>query len=338
MMLLSLAACLAAGCGKMPAETPAAADSSLTVMLDGLPGDGLTKATTGTTAENTLNNLTLYVFDANGMLDRSHTCTAAEIKAKKATFSIKTGTKTVYAVANMSEGMAAAANAKYRLQDLTAVPYALSDNAPASLVMRGSKEKVAVTASAGGSATVNLVRGVARVSLNSVKNTLPAPYGTVKLAHAFLCNVVGKYLTQEATRGHVKKQVIGTGTYEAECKDLTFKTLGEEVALGGTASYKDKFFYAFPNALTTPNNGFNTTFSPTATVLMVVVTIRNTNYYYPVPLSGGLAENTEYKVDLTLSGLGNPESDPFARIEKGDLTATVSVSAWTTGTGISEVI
>ena len=43
-------------------------------------------------------------------------------------------------------------------------------------------------------------------------------------------------------------------------------------------------------------------------------------------------------MDLTLSGLGNTEDDPFAKIEKADLTATVSTSDWTTGTGISETI
>ena len=43
-------------------------------------------------------------------------------------------------------------------------------------------------------------------------------------------------------------------------------------------------------------------------------------------------------MDLTLSGLGNKEDDPFAKIEKADLVATVSTSDWTTGTGISETI
>ncbi len=71
---------------------------------------------------------------------------------------------------------------------------------------------------------------------------------------------------------------------------------------------------------------------------MTVVRIKDRNYYYPVPLKGGLAANTEYRVDLTLSGLGNKEDDPFAKIDKGDLTASVQVLPWTTGTPVSENI
>ena len=345
-LLLCAAACLLAACNKLPAELPIA-EGSLTVDLSGISA---TKATTGTTAENTVGNLSLFVFDENGMLDLAHNCSATEIQNKKAVLRIKTGTKTVYAAANLNPSLQEQASAVCRLSDLEALAYALSDNAPGGLVMRGSKSSVKVTTSSA-STTVPLTRGVARVSLSSVKNSLPAPYGTVKLERAFLCNVVGnqnlkgdaapdisKYVNQEATRGHVKSQVIGTGSVEAECPELTFKTLGESVASGKSQSYTNKFFYGFPNALKTPNNGFNATFTPTATVLMVVVTIKDIPYYYPVPLSGGLAANTEYKVDLTLAGLGNTEDDPFARIQKGELSVSVSVSAWTTGTGISETI
>ena len=202
------------------------------------------------------------------------------------------------------------------------------------------------------STTVELVRGVSRISLERVENKLPAPFGAVTLRHAFLCNVVGnqnlggvadadpgKYINREATRGHVRNQVIGVGNVEAECKDLTFKTLGSpEVANGDARSFQNVFFYAFPNPLTTPNNGFHETFTPTATVLMVVVTVKGTDYYYPVPLRNGLLANTEYKVSLTLAGLGNTEDDPFARIDKGDLKATISVSPWSDGIPISETI
>ena len=351
LFLLSAVLCLAVGCDKVPSGIPAVPDSELNVTLSGLWVPDGTKATGGTAAENKVNNLTIYVFDADGMLDISHACTAAEIKAGKATVRTKTGAKTVCAAANLSDAVAAQAGGAFRLSDLAAVPYALSDNGPSSLTMWGVASGVNVASGAGGSVTVALARGVARVSLGSVFNALPAPFGPVQLKHAFLCNVVGnqnlggdaepdnaKYLNREARAGHVKARVIGTGSYAAECKNLTFQTLGEEVAVGKTASYTNKFFYGFPNALTTPNNGFHATFVPTATVLMVVATVRGVDYYYPVPLSGGLAANTEYKVDLTLAGLGNTVDEPFARIEKADLAATIQVSPWNTGAGISETI
>ena len=347
-ILLSVAALFAAGCSRLPAADPSGTESELTVNLSGLPDS---KATPGTDAENAVNNLSLYVFDADGMLDIVHACTSEEIGRRTAKFPVKTGVKTVYAVANMNETVAARANAASLLSDLEAVTYSLSDNQPSGLVMRGSMASVAVSAASGGSASVDLVRGVSRVSLGSVKNNLPAPYGTVTVVHAFLCNVVGNqnlkgnaspdpalFLNRDGTRGHVRSQVIGTGSNAAECANLTFCTLGDNIASGGTKSYDNRFFYAFPNALTTPNNGFTDPFTPTATVLMTVVKIKGQNYYYPVVLKGGLAVNTEYKVDLTISGLGNKEDNPFVKIEKGDLTATVQILPWTTGTPVSETI
>ncbi len=347
-ILLCAAAFAAVGCSRLPAADPSGEEAVLTVNLSGLPES---KATAGTDAENAVNSLSLYVFDAGGMLDVAHACTSEEIGSRTVKIPVKTGVKTVYAVANMNDAMAARANAQYLLSDLEAVTCSLSDNRPSGLLMRGSLSSVAVSAASGGAASVDLVRGVARVSLGNVKNNLPAPYGTVRVLHAFLCNVVGNqnlkgdagadpasYLNRDATRGHVRTQVIGTGSNTAECAELTFCTLGDDIAGGVTKSYTNRFFYAFPNALTTPNNGFSDPFTPTATVLMTVVRIKDRNYYYPVPLKGGLAANTEYRVDLTLSGLGNKEDDPFAKIEKGNLAATVQVLPWTTGTPVSENI
>ena len=350
--VLFLAVLLTAACGKTPGPEESVPEGELTVNLTGLWDSATTKATPGSAGENKLNNLTLYVFDAAGMLDASHTCTDAEIAARQATVRSKTGQKTLCAVANMSAAMQAEADAKYRLADLDGVPYGLADNGPTSLVMRGVTTGVSVSSGSVASTTVELARGVSRISLERVENKLPAPFGAVTLRHAFLCNVVGnqnlggvadadpgKYINREATRGHVRNQVIGVGNVEAECKDLTFKALGnQEVANGDARSFQNVFFYAFPNPLTTPNNGFHETFTPTATVLMVVVTVKGTDYYYPVPLRNGLLANTEYKVSLTLAGLGNTEDDPFARIDKGDLKATISVSPWSDGTPISETI
>ncbi len=71
---------------------------------------------------------------------------------------------------------------------------------------------------------------------------------------------------------------------------------------------------------------------------MVVVQIKGQRYYYPIPLSGGVAENTEYLVHLTLAGLGNTEDKPFAKIDKGNLTAVVRVRDWTSTNAIVETI
>lgn len=341
---------LSAACAKLPERgSEPDSESRLTVNLEGLP-DLDTKATTAATeAEKKLTALNIYVFDANGMLDISHACTSKEISAKKATLKMKTGKKTVVAVANLSGSVLTAADKVCTLSELEAVAYSLSDNVSA-FVMYG-KGAATVASGSGGSVTVSLKRGVSRITLGSVKNSLPAAYGSLKLLRAFICNVAGNqnlagsaattsWLNQEATSDHKKTHVIGTGSYKAQVEQLTFTTLASEsLAVGSTKTYSPaKPFYAFPNALKTPNNGFNSTFTPTATVLMVVVEIKGVRYYYPVPLKNGIEANTAYQVDLTISGLGNTEDDPFAKIEKANLAATVSTSDWTTGTGISETI
>ena len=278
----------------------------LTVDLGGL---AKTKSIIGATAaEMQVNSVNLYVFDSNGMLDVAHACSSNEINAKQAVLNVKTGGKTIYALANFR-----------------------------------------VASGTGGSATLSLSRQVARVALGSVTNRLPAPYGTVRVLRAFLCNVVGNqnvagtasasvWYNKNATSDNVAGHVIGTTGHAAQEASLTYADLNENVALNEQHAFSNKFFYALPNARTNPNNGFSATFSPTATVLMVVVQIKNVPYYYPVALTGTLERNKDYKVDLTLIGLGNTEDQPFNKIERANLSASVQVSDWTSGATYTESI
>ena len=241
-----------------------------------------TKAIIGaTTNEKKVNSLSLYVFDSNGMLDMTHACTSGEISAKKAVMEVKTGSKTVYALANFQGDPLTAANAVATCSELEQVPVQLGDNRTNGLLMTASASAV-VASGTGGSVTLKLSRPVARVALGSVTNRLPAPYGTVRVLRAFLCNVVGNqnvggtapasvWYNRNATSDNVAGHVIGTTGHAAQEASLTYAELNEDVALNTEHAFSNKFFYAFPNDRTNPNNGFNATFSPTATVLMVVV-------------------------------------------------------------------
>jgi len=146
------------------------------------------------------------------------------------------------------------------------------------------------------------------------------------------------WYNQNATSDNVAGHVIGTAGYAAQEATLTYAELNEDVGLNASHTFSNKFFYAFPNALTNPNNGFNATFSPTATVLMVVVQVKGVPYYYPIALTGTLERNKDYQVDLTIIGLGNTEDQPFNKIEKANLAASVQVSDWTSGTTYTETI
>ena len=318
----------------------------LTVNLAGMSP---TKALVGASpAEMQVNSLNLYVFDANGMLDLSHACTGEELSARQAVLSVKTGGKTVYALANFRGTPLEAANACATRAALEQVAFRLGDNLPDGLLMTASASAT-VAPGSGGSATLELTRPVARVALGSVTNSLPAPYGTVRVLRAFLCNVVGNqdvggiadpgvWYNPNATPDNVAGHVIGTAGYSAQEAALTYLPLDQDLALGASHTFSQKYCYAFPNALTNPNNGHTANFTPTATVLMVVVQIRNVPYYYPVALTRTLERNKDYKVDLTLVGLGNTEDRPFDKIEKSYLTAQVRVSDWSDGATYNETL
>ena len=342
LLLLFILTILGYSCQREP--VPGDGDR-LTVTLSGLAD---TKAIIGaSSAEMKVNSLTLYVFDANGMLDLSHTCTDAELSARQAVLSVKTGVKQVYALANFQGAPLAAANACATVTELEQVALALGDNRPDGLLMTAS---ASVTVSSGGaSTTLELTRPVARVALGSVTNSLPAPYGTVRVLRAFLCNVVGNqnvagsadptvWYNRNATSDNVAGHVIGKSGYSAQEADLTYLTMDQDVSRGSTHSFTQKYCYAFPNALTNPNNGHSASFTPTATVLMVVVQVKGVPYYYPVALTRTLERNKDYKVDLTLIGLGNPEDRPFDRIERAYLTAQVRVADWAGGATYNETL
>lgn len=316
----------------------------LTVHLAGMAD---TKAIIGANAaEMQVNSLNLYVFDAHGMLDQSHACTDGELGAGQAVLSVRTGPKTVYALANFKGAPLAAANACATQAELEQVTFLLGDNQPAGLLMTATASTTVVSGS-GASATLALTRPVARVALGSVTNNLPAPFGTVRVLRAFLCNVVANqnvggwaepdiWYNRNATSDNVAGHVIGKSGCPAQEEALTYLSLDQDVAVGATHNFSQKYCYAFPNSLTNPNNGFSA--SPTATVLMVVVQVRNVSYYYPVALTGMLERNKDYKVDLTLAGLGNTEDRPFDRIEKAGLTVRVSVSNWADGATYKETL
>lgn len=355
-VILSVAGLLlsTASCNKLPGGDADLGPGTLRVDW----GEQETKGNTSTLAgESAINSLVIYVFDHNGRLDIAHNCTSAEISGKSASITVKSGTKTVFALANLTGTSLTNANAAKTLAELKAVSFTLGANTTSGLVMWA--EKANVTISGGGNApcALSMARYVSKIALKSVTNSLPGPYGAVKLKQAFLCNVTSNalvqgtpsdlgWVNQQATSDHAAaNHVIGTGSYKASFEALTFKDLGNaNLAAGGTVNYSTsdangRYFYAFPNSVTTLPGGYTSTFTPTCTVLMLVVTISSVDYYYPIPLSSKLYANTDNTVAVTLTALGNTlADDPFKKIEKGTLNATITVSDWANGSTYVESI
>jgi len=346
---------LAAGfnsCGKVsgPAADDGTGSLHVTLGFDGLA----TKAVTPTSDEMTVNSLRIYVFDADGMLDVVHDCSAAEITSMSLSLQVKTGQKTVVAVANLRFGALTDANAVITLQALRSIASDLSMEAPTSLLMYGEQT---VTVSVGGtnSAAVEMVRRVGRVNLKSVKNSLPAVYGNISIRRAFLCDVYARTFLggPDSAQGSGWYNTAGTnddGEFHVLysnsayiCRNpivekTTVRHMNQSVPNGQTNSFTNVSFYGYQNTRTEANNGFSSPYTPKATTLMVEVLIAGKVYYYPVSLTGGFLANTTYDIDLTIIGLGNTVEHAYDRIEKASLAVTVSIAGWDSGTGITEEI
>lgn len=119
----------------------------------------------------------------------------------------------------------------------------------------------------------------------------------------------------------------------------------------GSSKYVSSVFYSFPNARKVANDGWHDTFLPTATTLVVVLDVGDITsdpsaqrYWYPVPLymtdaaNNGIEAGKEYTVTLTVTGVGNDVSEPFKRIERVSLEASIDVKDWVAGPSYSETI
>ena len=89
------------------------------------------------------------------------------------------------------------------------------------------------------------------------------------------------------------------------------------------------------NNSTSEGNGWSNTFSARKTRLVVTATIGGTKYYYPVSISNP-QRNTAHTVELTITGLGS--TDPDILVQKGAITATVTVDPWQNGAVYNETI
>lgn len=335
-------------CSKQPAPD---GDSTLNVNWADVPTKG-----TATSAEKTVNALWFYVFDGHGMLEIAHQCTSAELAGKKADITVKYGNKTVYAIANLGGTPLTAANGCATLAELEAVSIGLLDNTTSAFIMT-AKGTANVSSASGASCSLNLARPVAKVSLGTVTNNLPSPYGAIKIRHAFLCNVVGNQNiagtaspstwynqngTDKANGG--KTATIGQGGHNAQASAFTWKSYGtgQSIAMGGSYNFASgTIFYGMPNSIqTVPSNAaYTASFTPTCTVLMLVAEIKGVLYYYPVSLSQPLRKNTDNLVNIKIIGLGNTlEDGPFNRIGRSDLSVDVRVLDWTNGSTYTETI
>ncbi len=348
LLLMAAIAAMACSCDKdkdcIPCQKEDQAEATLAVNLD-LEDDAQTKATAYVTAqpyETAVNDVQVLVFDSTGALNAY---VDADDKTSGISIKTTTGSKSICAVVNGPD-----LSSVTKIAELNAKSIDLGDNsteATTGFVMAGSTTCNVKTGSQ--DISVSVKRFVSRVALQKVSNALPASYGSMTINNVTLINVVGNQNlagAETASTWYNKmgrkdgataaSQIIDGNSYLASLPSLTFKSVESNVASGASLTPSTPYlFYCFPNSTSTDTTGWMSTFYARKTRIVVTATIGGTKYYYPV-LIDFPARNSAYTVELTITGLGS--TDPDKPVEKGSITATVTVDPWQNGTVYSETI
>ena len=347
--ILAMAAAVLCSCDKnadcVPCEDQQETGTLAVSLLfdEGAQTKAVTSFTTSQTYEKQVNKVQIFVFDESGKINiyKDAGTTQSNIS-----ISTTTGKKTIWAVVNGPDLSEVASLAE--LEDTAIDLAANSTTAATGFVMAGSTS-CTVSASAA-TANISVSRLVARVALQKVTNQLPDGYGALTIDNVVLTNVAGNQnIAGDATPATwynkmgrkdgatESSQIIDGETNKASCEALTFKSVKQEVAHGSDLNITTPYlFYSFPNSNTAGSTGWVNPFTARASRLVVTATIDGVKYYYPVTLSKKLERNKAYTVEITITGLGS--TDPDKPIEKGGLTAAITVLDWVDGGSYEETL
>ena len=347
LFIMAAIAAMACSCDKnsdcepcQEAETKATLNVSLD--FEDEPQTRATSYVTAQTYETKVNDVQVLVFDSTGALNAY---VDADTKTSGISISTTAGSKTVWAVVN---GPNLSSITTLSALQSTAVDLgANSTTETTGFVMAGST--TCTVGSSAATASVAVKRLVARVALQKINNSLPGSYGALTVNNVTLINVVGNQNlagTASVSTWYNKMgrkdgatatgQIIDGSTYVASHPTLTFKSVGSAVANGGSLTPTTPYlFYCYPNSTTTDATGWSSSFTARKTRLVVAATIGGTKYYYPVMIDTP-ARNTAYTVELTITGLGS--TDPDKPVQKGSITASVTVEGWASGAVYNETI
>ena len=301
----------AGGCGLM----------SVAVRLDDAVTKSQTDYVTALDDEAKANKVTVLVFDkSTGALNASMEVDGLSDKCE---MNLPVGAKLVYAVVN-----GPSLSSVLKLTHLNALldDLSRSDMSTAGLTLVGSKECSVVAGSSAVPVTVTVRWLVSRVVLRKVECNLPAQYGSMTIDCVYLgnANSVQTFAGAASTMVNVKGlssdgKPVGQSGVKGACDSYMYRAVGKTVSVGGTHTEK-YHMYCQPNQ------------SDNHTCIYLLTTIGGGKYYYRVPLNQGLVANSTCTVDLKITNLGSP-TPPDGDLQKGEITASITVAGWTAGNG-----
>lgn len=321
LMLMTLSSCEKEG----PVCQEGQEDVQFSISLENT-GTKATNYTTEFQAERTVNSVHFYVFDSKGRLEAEFDGSKTSAVTKR----VSTGSKTVWAIANISASRFSSCRT---LSDFESKEVSFADFTTTNYPMSGKKS---VTISTGSNTvTVAVERFVSRICIAQVTNMLEGALDSddLEVTNIFLENVVGnckvtgaaasslQWYNQCGRRDSNHSYLISMKS-DASYPDFTFD--GGSWTTVGWGSTEDFYscLYMFPNSSTSTVCGWSGTFSPRYTRAVIEVCIRDEYYYYPINIVGA-KRNFAYTIYLTITHLGSLDPDTFNWARMQDVSITV---------------
>lgn len=236
-------------------EKPDAENGAPATLTLSIGSSALTKASTGSTDDDCLKTVEVFVFDAaagsksNGILEVYKKASLDAVNSATMSLDATAGPKHIYVLANAESTLAESINNEAALQ---AAVSNLKANKAGGFIMSGGCEKTLVS----GDNDISVVcrRIVSKVSLQSVSGAFESPalqQGTFKIDKIYLMNVPkqAKYINGNAS------DVFGvSGSTALNTGDANYPSLFN-AALNGSSKLP-YYLYAAPAADSTSANGF----------------------------------------------------------------------------------
>ena len=277
----------------------------------------------GTDNEDKVNDVQIFVFDHNKMLEAYAKGSGTEASI---TLSCTTGQKEVVALVN-----AKPLSDVKSLTDLESRKTNLSDNAFDSFVMEG---KVSATLKASSAVEVDVARIAARVAVTEVAVDFELNQHdeqTFQIRSMYLINVAGErtYLNSSKPDKWYNKM-----KKESDAPAITGLTLEDAYASVTTPYAEARYLYCYPNPTASDVSGG--AWSARFTRLVVEAELGGKLYYYPVSLKDGIKSNTSYEIKMKITRPGSTSPDkPIDSMTAGFI---VNVLPWSDAAIVEETI
>ena len=309
--------------------------ASLSVTLKGQSIESKAVAPTGEPelqalkeAENALKNVVVFVFNANGILDKKHNFSPSAVT--ETITGLLAGPKKVVVLANVPSNIvfSDAINYSWFADMKNVIDLDTQSNTDNGLFMSGEAD-VTLTANTVATATIPIGRIVAKVKLGTITIDPEAGHDRSKFILKNVMIMKARASVQMGVPSITYTPDLFYGGMTGD-KSVVKSYLSETISAD---DYANRYFYVFPS----DNDDENTT------LVTLVGTYDGQTTYFPFRINdkanseGGattdgtfIERNSVYVVNVTLKRLGSGSNNPEIPADPASLTVTVEPQEWET--------